>query len=88
MICNSPTKLSYVICATADEISTHNITNYDYSVTPKYSSLFGINETGLVVKIAQGTKAIPPISTSGLYFINNPNSGKTIAGVKLLVVRK
>jgi len=87
IICNSPTKVSWVLKPTTDEIHNFNITNYDDVVEPKYSSLFEVNLTGLVIKIAQGTTAKPPISTAGLYVICYPHSDNKV-GAKLLVVRK
>jgi len=87
LVCNSPTKVSWEFKPTTDEIERFNIAFYSDVVAPLYSDLFDVNQTGLVIKTAQGKTTIPPVSTAGLYVINYPNSTRN-AGAKLLVVRK
>ncbi len=83
-MCNRNTAVSYAIRPAADPLSTYRITNYDDVVTPSYTSLYGVNQTGLIIKIASGNSS--PFPTAGLYLVNPNNATKT--GAKLIVVRK
>ena len=83
LICNRDVAVSYYIKPASDPLGFYRITNYDDVVDPAYTSLYGVNQTGLIIKTAQGN---PPISTAGLYIINPSNVTRT--GAKLIVVRK
>src|SRR6218665_2145346 len=86
LMCNRNTAVSYVVKPASDSLRTDTITNYNDVVSPAYTNLYYVNQTGLFIKIAQGNAAILPISTAGLYIINTNNEKKT--GANLIVVRK
>lgn len=86
MTCNRNTNVSYVVKPTTDPLGTYKITNYDEMVTTTLQNLYAVNQTGLIIKTAQGNATIPPISTAGLYVIN-PNATNKV-GAKLVVVRE
>lgn len=85
IVCNSPTKVSWTIKPTTDELNTYTITKYDDTVNSQYTNLYGVNSNGLLIKTAQGTAS--PIATSGFYIIQI-NGSSVKYGAKLTVVRK
>jgi len=88
LICNSPTKVSWVLKPTSDELSNNIITNYNDVVKASYANLFAVNSTGLIIKTAQATAKVAPMSTAGLYGVNINGSSTTQYGAKVVVVCK
>ena len=86
MMCNSVVKVSWNLKPASDEISTYTLTNYDDVVAAPYTNLFGVNSSSLLIKKAQGSATIPPISTAGLYLIRI--GGVNMYGAQLTVIRK
>ena len=84
LICNRDVAVSYAIKSASDPLGTYTITNYNDVVAPAYTSLYGVNQTGLIIKTA--SESSYPFSTAGLYLVNPNNATRN--GSKLVVVRK